>query len=703
MPRRYILALWLAYVGLSGLALNRLVLGIDRYVGIGQGQFTDYYHAHWNYWWIRHALSEPGLRVYETNYILFPYDLNLSLHTLAEFWFPLWALVEPLSNHFVALNVILWAALALTGLAGYAFLRGQGAAPLLAFIGGAWLMLLPQLTWSAAMTLPQYVAGFWFVLPFALWHQVATTRRVGWALLLGLAFWGMLLTDRSSLLVVALGLAPYALWTLYDTPAPERVRLLALGLLPFGVLAALGWFIAPLQAMLAFDRSTLSPADLDSTHKFALPLRGLLGYDGDTDDGIGLLIGLLTLFSVFVPSRDRVRWVWLGLGAWMMLLALGPYLPLNETRIPLPFRAVYEVTDGVFRAVARFAIVGVACWLVFLARTWSPYVQGWGPRARLALGSLLLLGMVADLRVMQPFEAGPPLPAYDFHQTMRADEDDYVVIDVPVSVASGWISYGNFQAAQFYAITHEKRTTNGLVARLPGDVYGFFRFNPTMGWLGGFQSLDADHVRAELGEFVDLWGVGYLAVYQAYLAPGQAEPMFGFLNTLDYLCPAATERDAVFYRTRAHAGFAACPPRYAPLIDLGQPDDAPYLGEGFHRAENIGGADARWLGTTDQATLRIDFAPETVYTLALHALAFAEPQVVTVWVEGQLIGTFTATPDAYQTFTLTLPALTEGARWLRLDYPPPESPAARGLSPDTRPLSIALDWLRLRPLNGANE
>src|SRR5262245_4771193 len=33
---------------------------------------TDYFHFHWNFWWIRHALT-TGHTIYDTNYVLYPY------------------------------------------------------------------------------------------------------------------------------------------------------------------------------------------------------------------------------------------------------------------------------------------------------------------------------------------------------------------------------------------------------------------------------------------------------------------------------------------------------------------------------------------------------------------------------------------------------------------------------------------------------
>ncbi|MBA3870959.1 MAG: hypothetical protein H0X30_17595, partial [Anaerolineae bacterium] len=66
---------------------------------------TDYFHFHWNFWWIRHVLA-TGHTIYETNYVLYPYTSSLAYHTLTVFWYPLWALIEPFFGTVPAMTVI---------------------------------------------------------------------------------------------------------------------------------------------------------------------------------------------------------------------------------------------------------------------------------------------------------------------------------------------------------------------------------------------------------------------------------------------------------------------------------------------------------------------------------------------------------------------------------------------------------------------
>jgi hypothetical protein len=486
---------------------------------------------------------------------------------------------------------------------------------------------------------------------------------------------------------VALVLGPYALWTLIKAENNARLRLIGLGALPFVILLALAWIVAPLRPMLDFPRDLVSPAEVEGTRLFSLPLSGLFRYSGSTDKAIGLSITLLTLASLLRPSRDRERWLWFGLGITPILLAFGP----DVAGIPMPYRVVHELVGGMFRAPVRFAPVGVLMWLVFVARSWSPL-----PKInRLVVVVPLLLLILADLRVLQPFPAGPPVPEYQFYADIGADEEDYLVMNVPVSVGSGWIIHGNFPQAQFYALTHGKRTMNGLIARLPGDTYGFFVNDPTIGWLGGFRPLEPEVVRDELAELAEVWSLGAIAVHQEALGPGQAEEIIGFLNSLDYLCPVTVEGEAVLYRTRPD-----CPPRRLPeiapgswQIDFGVPGDELFIGRGFYRKEIIGGPSARWLGRDDYAEIFIDLPPAADYVITVEATAFQQEQQITLRANGSDLGEMVINPDGYQQNSLRLPREIlgdDGRLYLEIFY----EDAARGLSDDPRPLSIALNWIR---------
>ena len=177
------------FAALAFLKLNTLTLHISTYVP--RGSTTDYYHFHWNYWWIRHALSE-GLPVYRTSMILFPLgSVNLGIHTLTPIWFPVWAMLEPFFGNIVAMNAIIWLGVALAGLWMYILLIDLTRNREVALIGGAFLTLLPYLARSAELNHLNLIAIFHYPMTLWLWRRIVLTRQWRWAIVLGLSFWAL--------------------------------------------------------------------------------------------------------------------------------------------------------------------------------------------------------------------------------------------------------------------------------------------------------------------------------------------------------------------------------------------------------------------------------------------------------------------------------------------------------------------------------
>src|SRR5260221_4990998 len=224
---------------------------------------TDYFHFHWNFWWIRHALTTPGVNVSQTDYVLFPFKNKLALHPLAAFWFPLWAVVEPFFGTLVAVDVIFIVALALAGYFCFMLLRREGVTPGMALTGSIVFQLTPSLYGAVWLSDINYVGFFWIPLQLLLWGQVARSlhrRPLLWALLQGLALYAMTMTDPLYLLFSAFVLIPYGVWTLIALPtAKDRLRLMALGSLALIVMVVLLWFVGPWSYVLQFDRSQLAP------------------------------------------------------------------------------------------------------------------------------------------------------------------------------------------------------------------------------------------------------------------------------------------------------------------------------------------------------------------------------------------------------------------------------------------------------------
>ncbi len=700
-------------------------------------QGLDYYHFHWNLWWLRHAVSE-GRDIWTTDKVLAPFTHNLTYHSLTASMLPLYAALEPLAGHLRAANAIIWISLSLTGLLMYAFLRRNGTSRPVALLGGVALACSPYMLDHAGSGHLNLITVWWLPLVLLAWEQADRTRRVTWAALTGLVLWGMWFTDTLIVLWGGLLLGPYALYALLKAPdRAARLRLVALGALALMIAVGLAYALGPLRQTLAFDTGELPPARLLTLRHYSLDLDALvlprpgreqlLGREGD--ETLGLLLVALAVAALFVRQRDRdrtaahYRWFWLWAALPALVLALGPDETIAGVRVVLPFRVIHELFDGQMRTPIRFLPPATFGLVTFLAQTYDPWVRRLRPAAlRRGLVVGLLLVLVWDYGVLQPVPTIPALEPYPFHQMMRAEDYgeayDYVVLDVPAGPFTGWREVGAHPEAMVYGITHEKRQVSGLLSRIPIDQHVFYETDPLLGWLTESIALDAGRAASQLAQYVDEWPVGYVVVHLDWLEPGRAQEVLEFMNVQESLCYVTAERDAVLYRATSHP--KGCPPPLPPQLEPGTYairfgeagdgvtlQDAGYIGQGWYPPERIGGEVARWAGGRTEALLHLALPVDGAdYRLTLRAVAFAEPRTVDVVagraVDGEAVtaslGTFTAQPGGWHDYTLTIPAdflaAVDGRFTLSLAADGMIAAADLGRSEDARPLTLAYDEAR---------
>ena len=723
---------------------------------VGGARLNDYFHFHWNYWWIRHALSVRGLRVYETNFVLFPYTTNLAYHTLVPFWFPLWSLLEPRFGTLIAMDAVMVAALAASGYTLFALLRWHGVAAGLALVGGALFQLTPSLFRAALMTHLNYLSFFWLPTALLTWGALAqhvthaehhTVRGVLGALGMGAIFYGMLLTDYALLVYSVLLLFPYGLLTLARADRPARARLVALGGLAVLSAVALGWLAGPLSYLLAFDRSALAPATPQGTHSIPFP-RGFFWREPHGSDAItlgalavpALLLSVLASVTVLRGRvRDRERWFWLAVALPPLVLAVGATVTLGGHTVRTPYYWVHGLLGNMFRRPDRFGTVFLIPALIFIGRTWSPLWRK--ARVRRWWAVVLLALVFADARLYAPIPIKPVAPAYDFYARIGAERgapyDDYVVLEVPVAAGTGETWVGKFEqlVTQFYGMTHHKRMVNGLIARAPVSHYWYLRTDdPLLSWLGQRRPLQPETAAEELRRLIYEWPIGYVVVHQDLI--GATEPanqeILGFFNAHDeLLCPVWVERDAIVYRTAWHP--LECPPRrpqeVAPgtyRIDIGTPNDRRFLGWGWHWAEDVAGFSVRWTGDMYQtvfalaqnapklcplpehnasecpaAQLFVDLPPDN-YTLTLNAQAFERPRPLTLWVNGERIATMTV-PDGGLTsllFNISAAVIGDGRHvTITLGYDGTSVPPQLQGEPNARRLGLMVESVQFQRLS----
>jgi hypothetical protein len=690
----------------------------------------DFFQYNWNFWWTRHALSSPDLSLFESNYIMFPAVTTYGYHTLTLFWFPLWAVTEPIIGTLAAVNLILWVGCLWNGYALFALLRSEKVAAGLALLGGAALQCFPIARYFYYNTHLNLFDWFWLPVHLLIWKQIVRAvdqrnyrRLVFWVLVQSLGLWGLALTDLQFPLFVGFLLVPYGLLTLWRSS--QRIGLAAVGAVTVGLSLLLMWFAGPLSYMVAFEGTRVtSPVE----ERPGIPLfRGFFlmsdtWWDWATPS-VGAFITLLLLISVLwgiwqFRQSTWLRWFWLALVVPPLVLSLGADLHLGETTIPLPYRLVYDITDGQFRMPWRLAPVFVVAGMVFAGLTWTEYFERLRSRRMLLSAGLFLL-LAVDVRLFETAPLQPVLTEYTFYEAIGQEDGNYGVVEIPTGAGTGEVLLGDPRAIQFeyYGIIHEKPMVNGFIARAPLEHYWYLQTDdPMMAWLGQRRDLEPERVRRDMRQRISEWTIGYFVLHQDYVLAngGRPEEILGYFNAQpDLVCPVWIEGAAVVYRTSANP--LGCPSRVPPevesnvyQIDIGASGDERYLGWGWHWAETVSGVTLRWAGDqtrVPQTTLFFDLPPDANYELSLSAQAFWEARELRVLINDIPLEPVTGLrveTDFLQTLTFQLPMDVLGnGKDLRLQlvFDGWVIPAEVVGTDDERQLAVAVDWVKLKEVS----
>lgn len=688
---------------------------------------TDFYHFHWNYWWMRHAFA-TGQSIYLTDYVFAPYVNNLAFHTLTPFFYPVWALIEPLAGTVAAMTAIFAAAMTASATAFYALLRRESVSAGLALVGGAMLQLTPLMFTAVFWTNINLMGWFWLPLLVLVWGEMARVaatkppRLVLYALLLGVLLWGMVMTDLQYPLLNAFVILPYALWMLWRAPS-TRVRLMMIGCGGAALVLALAllWFAGPLPYILSFERDQLAPTPAERAVSIPFPL-GYIWHD-DPDGLRAVSVGAVLMPVILIAlilswtQRERLRryqarWFWLALVPLPLVLSAGASIVLFGVTVPLPYVWLHNLFGGMFRYPERLVPVFLIPGVLFAMLTLTPLIQ---PRrhARWLVPLALLIAVILDSRMLEPFPIQPLPTPYSFYEAMGREPYDYVVVEVPTAGMSGEGIVGEARqvVTQFYGITHGKRMVTGHISRVPISHYWYMRTDdPMMAWLGQRRYIEPEAVEAQMRDRIFSYPIGYFVIHRDLIGGiGSVtdQEILGYFNSLgDLVCPVWVEGAAVVYRTAWHPD--GCPPRTPPqdqagafVIDIGAPDDVPYIGWGWHYAEEVGGLTLRWTGEYTSTQVYADLPPGG-YELTITAQAFHEPRTMRVQINDRPVGNPVRVGiDSFAPFTFTVPAALIGVGQhvkLTINYDATVVPADVGQGEDRRRLALAVDTIMFRPL-----
>ncbi|HEY4723691.1 MAG TPA: hypothetical protein VII92_17685, partial [Anaerolineae bacterium] len=438
----------------------------------------------------------------------------------------------------------------------YLFVRRHVAHQGVAFLAGLIFAFTPAMIHRASVGHLDKISIFWLPLSLWLWDKVLQSRRWTWAMTLGICLWLSWLTDFQQTMWVMLLLVPYAVYTLTFRPRPERervgVRAVLIGMAAF-IIPAL---FAPLPQLLEANRLNYPPARVEDTAYFAFPLQNFLAPGDNGDFSIGVLLPILTLLSIPFIRRDGKRWLWLIIAAGCFLLALGPYIDIGSTRVPLPYTLVHQLLGNQYRTPMRFATPGVFALTMLVALTLDRFLINIRPlrtnvKFQTLLVGLLSLLFILDYRLLQPFPI-ILMPDYQIYHTLASEPGSSAVLELPIGVRTGFAVVGRGEYLQYYQPIHQRPIPTGYLSRLPSDITDYFYNDPLLGALTLSHALPSQaEVDAALGNLIRDWQIGYVILHRDMLEPGRIKSFGNLLDRQPVLERIGEEGSLVIYRAKA--------------------------------------------------------------------------------------------------------------------------------------------------------
>ncbi len=697
----HVLALAL-YAILTVVSLDNLIFHFATAIPASEG--WDYAVFYWNLWWVKHALFNLHRDPMFSNYVLYPYTVNLSLHslglTLGLFTSPLQLMLDLKLIY----NGLLAGSFIAAGYFTFLFLRRHIRNSGLAMLGGAMFAFTLTTIDHAHLGQVGLLQTWWLPLTLLVWDSVIAARATRWRIVaaagLGLTLYFTWMTAQEIGIWAALLLAPYAVYTWTVQPGWQaRARVLGLGLVT-GAFVLGPALIEPIPAMLQTRGLVFPRADLYSLEFFSYQLRWLVTRpSGRLGDNIGQVIPLLTVLCLLLKGQNRQRWLWLGVGLGLFILALGPFL--HGTRIPLPYLLLNELLGGQYRTPLRFTTPASLALIVFIASSLDYlFERKIAPQWRPWLCGAAIIGVVVDSGMAAPFPISF-MPDYRIYHEIGQDPAEYALLEVPVGPAPGFGEFGDSPDLQYYSHIHHKQLINGIVSRVPSNWMSRYERSPLLrGLTGEYDFPPLDTAARELADRLERWDMRYVLVHRDRLEPERARPIIQFLNVQPNLCPVDEEGALLAYR-RINT-WAECPrPEMSALpegtLAMGESGDERYVGPGWYWPENIGGPQGRWAGAIPTSTLRL-VLPQQATRVTFNAWGYPPDQSVTVRVNGRKV-TQLALSQAPQVYEFDIPAEAlpaAGPTLIELVHAKLLSAAQStdGQVQDQRPLAAAYMWFK---------
>jgi hypothetical protein len=507
---------------------------------------TDVATMAWNVAWVQRAIDTPATLL-RSEAVLVPFGADLRAHTYGLFPAVMVWPVARAAGALTAFNVMLIATLILNGWLGYLLFRDIGTSRASALVAASALMLSGPALEQFRVGRPIF-AAIWITCAalFATRRLLARPTAL-WTATLGGALVAALFTDLQILLFTTLWVGWIVIWHVASGGGLDIRRAAALAIA--GAIVAIPFLLIVYPA---FGGGSLPVPDREEAVRYSFRWWDYLTLSVMPRAIGGYELALAAIAGVVVLKGDRrLRGWWFG-AAVFLVLALGP--TLKFTGWPLPFALFsWWPPFGQFRVPSRLTIpaaIGLAAVLALLLdRVLARFDSR---RAAAAVASLLIVRVLLAM-ANHPFETQQYQASTIYTYLSRA-RDAGTLIEVPVGVRSGLDRIGHGEETlQYYQMIHGRPIINAMVARLPAEVFAFYRSHPSLMLLAGEPVSATDQeIASDLDTVIDAIKASHIVMHPTRMIPGRLARITRLLDTHPRLRHWISEGGVVAYRVIAY-------------------------------------------------------------------------------------------------------------------------------------------------------
>jgi len=496
-----------------------------------EGLEQDGYVFLWDYWWVREALTRPGLHVMTTRYLFWPEEVSLRYHTLVPLHSAAAGLLQSVMSLIQTYNLLLLLSLAASAWGAFLLARYVTASTAAGAVAGLAFGFCPYMT-THALAHQNLIAAEWLA-PFAYFALRGLRERRLRYLLGAAASWALVgLCEWYYFLYAAMLLGIFVVWEIAARPRRAAGAMLAAAgviALTVGALWPLLWPMLVERAHTGYMQQPLwrasalgGQAGVYLTPAFTNPVLGRMGarvlrahshLRAEATLYLGVVVIALALTGVAYRRRRVAPWI--AGAVFFLVLALGPHLriggrtqfnaltlllagglpgngfdlpisaglmsqlamkivagsnfPAALTQVSLPYLWLWQYVPITRLAAVptRAALPAMLCLAVLAAAGLAVVTQGLTRRWRWAIAGLAAGAIL--------FEFMPvPYPMRDvrvpgFYRRLARCESRFAVAEVPL--------FGNYAVSMYYQTVHHKPIIAGLVSRRPPHALALVRGN----------------------------------------------------------------------------------------------------------------------------------------------------------------------------------------------------------------------------------